>query len=372
MHSQPESRRLFVVTNKLMLIGPLPPPNGGARISFQLFMDTFKRQGAPRFRHLDLPLRTKTRDGAIRDVAHFRTLIAVMKFLVRPGPFQDIWLFCSPGFGMTYGLLIVIMSKTRHRDVSIRFFGGHPYLRIRRFPEPYRKFVEKILGVTKNIVVETEVGRTEFPESLQRHLSVVPGYREPVDSGDIAGQSNNAVNREFNFYYAGLLSRDKGIDLLADAFDKARQRLARLGVEAKLHLFGAASNKSIESTIVREGIVNHGAVSHGELLAKIGEFNALVFPSVYRNEGHSGAIIEALMRAKPVICFDIAGPAEIVRHNVNGLVIEYENVRKLEDAIVKLAQDVDLYRELSDNALQGSRVFDVTVAVPKLVNAMSQ
>ncbi|MCY2687792.1 glycosyltransferase family 4 protein [Salinimicrobium sp. TH3] len=69
-------------------------------------------------------------------------------------------------------------------------------------------------------------------------------------------------------------------------------------------------------------------------------------------------IIEAMTYGIPVIVPPVGGPAEIVRDGVEGYLISSYNVSKISNRIIELSEDYELYKKLSENALQRSLRFN--------------
>ncbi len=74
----------------------------------------------------------------------------------------------------------------------------------------------------------------------------------------------------------------------------------------------------------------------------------IVVPS--KAEAGGNVLIEAMGFGKPVICSDTGAFPEIVTHNYNGLMVEYENIQGLTDALYKLITNKNLCKHLGKNA----------------------
>ena len=365
-----DDKRQPRLPGRVLLVGPLPPPFGGARVSFKLLVDELTKLGSPEISLVDVPIRKATAEDANNAVEHQKTLIAVLRSI---GAFREVdavWIFCSAGFSMSYALIYLIGCRLAGIPVALRLFGGHPYARIRRLWTPIRKVVESILKISHVIIVQTQAGLREFPVSIQERTRVIHGYREFPEifaNGSENGKHDGIVK----FYYAGSISKEKGSFLLVDAFNSARKILAKLGVRIELHLFGADLDDIKEYIGGSEYIHFHGMVRNDALLCTLGRFDALIFPSLYENEGHSGTIIEAMMAGKPVICFDRPGPSELIKDDVNGVVVPCGSEDQLVSAIVRLAKEPQTRRRLSLQAREDAQSFDVRIAVPRMLSLLA-
>ncbi len=74
----------------------------------------------------------------------------------------------------------------------------------------------------------------------------------------------------------------------------------------------------------------------------------IVVPS--KAEAGGNVLIEAMGFGKPVICSDTGAFPEIVTHNYNGLMVEYENIEDFTTALYKLIKNKNLCNHLGKNA----------------------
>ncbi|HET9124192.1 MAG TPA: glycosyltransferase, partial [Solirubrobacteraceae bacterium] len=143
------------------------------------------------------------------------------------------------------------------------------------------------------------VGRWERGVDLARFD---PAHRDPAL---FAG--------ERTVLYAGRLTREKGADLLADAFLAARVR------DPRLHLVLAGGGP--EEAMLRERLGEHATFLgwlEGEALARAyASADAFLFAS--RTDTFGQVILEAQASGLPVVAVGEGGPASLVEHGESGL-----------------------------------------------------
>ena len=148
----------------------------------------------------------------------------------------------------------------------------------------------------------------------------------------------------FNVLYSGRITREKGADLLADAFLRARESNPRL------HLVLAGGGP--EAQRLRERVGTHatflGWLTGAELARAYASADAFLFPSSTDTFGQ--VILEAQASGLPVIAIARGGPLSLVEHRLSGLLCE-PDAKALASAIVELAGSPLLRRRLAATAL---------------------
>jgi glycosyltransferase involved in cell wall biosynthesis len=135
----------------------------------------------------------------------------------------------------------------------------------------------------------------------------------------------------------GRLVPQKGLDLLLDAFG----RIAGRHPEWSIKVLGKGPLKGqleaqADSLGLRSRVSFLGAVPDPFTILRAADL--FVFPS--RFEGFGNALVEAMACGLPAISFDCpAGPSDIIRHGVDGLLVPAEDVAGLAEAMDHLMSD---------------------------------
>jgi glycosyltransferase involved in cell wall biosynthesis/predicted metal-dependent phosphoesterase TrpH len=152
-----------------------------------------------------------------------------------------------------------------------------------------------------------------------------------------------------NVLYSGRITREKGAELLVDAFLLALER------QPRLHLVLAGGGPEQER--VRERLGEHASFLgwlEGEELARVyASADIFVFPSATDTFGQ--VILEAQASGVPTIALARGGPLSLIEDRVSGLLCE-PDAREIADALLELSGSPLLREHLELGALRSARL----------------
>jgi glycosyltransferase involved in cell wall biosynthesis/predicted metal-dependent phosphoesterase TrpH len=156
-----------------------------------------------------------------------------------------------------------------------------------------------------------------------------------------------------NVLYCGRITREKGVDLLADAFLRARER-DRSGVGGRLHLVLAGGGPEQERLRERLGdsATFLGWLEGQDLARAYASADIFLFPSATDTFGQ--VILEAQASGLPTIAVAQGGPLSLIEHRVSGLLCDAD-AHQLADALTELARSPLLREHLARTALRCAR-----------------
>ena len=152
-----------------------------------------------------------------------------------------------------------------------------------------------------------------------------------------------ASNGEVRLLYVGRISREKDLDLLADAYRRLRKE--RLPVQ--LFVVGHGPYSEALAKSLPDAFFT-GYLRGTELATAYASADIFVFPSTTDTFGN--VILEAQASGLPVVVSDSGGPKELVAHKANGLITKSHNVEDFTGAIRTLVTNRALRERMANSA----------------------
>jgi glycosyltransferase involved in cell wall biosynthesis/MoaA/NifB/PqqE/SkfB family radical SAM enzyme len=160
------------------------------------------------------------------------------------------------------------------------------------------------------------------------------------DRARLAGR-RRPPGEPFTFGYIGTHIPAKGVQLLLEAF-------GRIHTDARLRIWGRPRGQETDALRALAGRLTHGAGVRVEWLPEyenehivrdvLERVDAIVVPSIWV-ENSPLVIHEALQARMPVITANVGGMAELVRHEVNGLLFEFRDAAALARQMGRMASE---------------------------------
>ncbi|HEU5063370.1 MAG TPA: glycosyltransferase [Solirubrobacterales bacterium] len=169
-----------------------------------------------------------------------------------------------------------------------------------------------------------------------------------LDRFDPAKADRGAFPGEIKVLYAGRLTREKGVDLLAESFLRACER------DPRLHLLLAGGGP--EEGELRERLGDRatflGWLSGEELPRAYASADVFLFAS--STDTYGQVILEAAASGLPVVAVAEGGPAALVENRHTGLLCR-PDADHLAGTVLQLASSPQLRRQLGDAAARAAR-----------------
>jgi glycosyltransferase involved in cell wall biosynthesis len=176
-----------------------------------------------------------------------------------------------------------------------------------------------------------------FPRGLDTELF------HPMRRNPAFFEKFGAKNGQVRLLYVGRVSREKDLDLLAEAYRRLRDE----GMSIQLCVVGHGPYSKEFSESLPDALFT-GYLTGKELATAYASTDIFVFPSTTDTFGN--VIIEAQASGVPVIVSDSGGPKELVENNRNGLITKSHDVEDLTRAIRDLVRDSGRRKQMGNYA----------------------
>ena len=251
----------------------------------------------------------------VQTVHNFR-LVCPGALLYRAGRVCEECLQHGPGRAVRYSC---------YRNSRMQTLISTLILQIHRMTGIYRRI---------NYICLTPFNRDKLLSVNKKGREIFPGERvwiKPNFCLDIPGESlrQEGSVRKRQFLCVGRLEKEKGIDLLLEAWKEIK--------DYELLLCGTGTQEEwCRQFLIGNRMDNVrllGQVSQAEVAALLEESQAMIFASrVY--EGFPMTIVESFRSATPVIANDIGNGAALIKPGVNGLIFAQNSPEALRKIIL--------------------------------------
>lgn len=218
-----------------------------------------------------------------------------------------------------------------------------------------------VIAVSKKL--KKDIGRFTHREDIK----VIPNFTDIESYHDIMEEDTGAKDKEFTFFTLAFLTKNKGMEILIEAFSKLKNSNSRLLIG------GDGLEKDNLIKLVNEKRLSHrvtflGALNREEALKTMKKADSFVLAS--RSETFGVVCIEALSQGIPVIVTKCGGPEDIINDD-NGILVEVDDVQGLTKAMGNIQDNIHLYDR--DKIIDDYKCrFSKKVIVEKILEAYSE
>jgi glycosyltransferase involved in cell wall biosynthesis len=332
--------------NKLLLIGPLPPPMGGDTEHFSFLTNRLKENESLKFGVFN----TSRGNNNPSFMQNLKVLFRLVTYLIWNVKHYDIVSLHASDRGMFFfGPIICLYAKLFRKKTLLRLFGGS-----------FNDFYNKKNRFTKILINRTILSADIILMQTKRMIKAL----KDKGSGEIKWFSTHrTIPKDIpkltdkhehchRFLFLGHLWKTKGIETILEISSD-------LPEECKIDLYGPLDEYS-------EGIINSrgnncvkycGLLSHSQVYEVIQDYQCLILPTYHDGEGYPGVIIEAFFHGLPVITTNWLAIPEIVDRSC-GILINPKAPKELAESIRLLNCDRNLWKKLSAGAKKKTGLFD--------------
>ncbi len=180
-------------------------------------------------------------------------------------------------------------------------------------------------------------------EVAKRHIAIgIPANKVSVVANacvdPLNGLANLSIKAGAGAMFLGRLVPEKGADIAIEGWKLLSVNTPSQNHPLKVVGDGPERDRLQASAAAYGNISFTGQLSHELAQKEISKSSVLVFPSRWKEPFGLG-VIEAMAAGRPVIASAIGAPADLVDHNVTGLLVQPDNPVALAEAAESLLRD---------------------------------
>lgn len=229
-----------------------------------------------------------------------------------------------------------------------------------------------LLRTTRNIlyrkantvVLQTEHNKNYFSKYVQRKSVVI---NNPIDLKDNIGLALR-TKKENLIVSVGRLEPQKNQTMLIEAFNEIKKKHN----DYKLVIYGEGSYRTQLENSIKELNLEDSVFLPGnqkDIFNKIACAKVFVLSSNY--EGMPNALTEAMCLGLPCISTKVSGANELIDDEINGLLINVNDIETLIINIKRLIEDNELREKIAFNAVALNERLDVETTVEKWIEIIN-
>jgi glycosyltransferase involved in cell wall biosynthesis len=340
--------------NQIVFIGPISPPVTGPGVKNKELIDSFKRHQVEIFEINSLGW-TKNfmkffYDVTKNSIKYKHVILSISKkgrFILMP-----LMYILKVIFGIRYILLPAGGNLDKEIINAIPFYKG---------------FFKKALKNSTKIYVESKSLCKGIKNLNIDNVEYMPNPRRKLQYEWIENQ-----NKERNIIFLSKIKAEKGVVVLINAAKELNKKDNSL----KFDFYGPIDpgfKEEFEELVNKYNFVTYKGISDpGDVQETLSKADIFVFPTMWKNEGLPGVLVEASFTGVPMIISRFRASEEFIQNEINGIVVEPGSVDGLVKNINRLLKDKDLAKKISYNFKILSLEFDVDNHVKTILNDMKK
>lgn len=323
--------------------GLFPPPYGGVTMKNDLLYNELQKK--IHIKKIDIQ-KAKRRPDLL--------IAAVVKIVFAR---KSSWVIALSSRGRkSMTSLMYAFNKRSMRNSILLVMGGTFSKKIKNDT----KYAKK-LKCYKSIYVETLGMKNELISCGFENVKMYPNCRKRVDIKGIKPTKSDV----FRCLFFSRISKEKGVDIILDAAKKLDNICFDFyGEIDESYQIDFEEQVSSLSNVTYQGVYRQ---NQSETINLIHEYDVLLLPTRWKNEGVPGILIEAKFAGVPAIVSDICYNSEIVMKD-EGIVLEHNDSDSLIDAIIYMKNNPQMTDSYKTNSYLSSKRYEIDSYIEEILN----
>lgn len=285
----------------------------------------------------------------------FKLLIKYVNFILK----NKIDIVFNIGIG---GIAISFISKFFNKKI---FSCEHSNLKNLNDNLSKRKCQFLATKFSNKIITLTEKDKNNYIEKFNLSENKVDYIYNFIDN-DLLNLKNEYNINSRKIITVGRFDRVKGYDRLV----KIAKKVLEKNKNWEWHIYGDGEEFENIKTLIKENKLENKLTLKGKvdnIYELYKEYSFYVMTSYF--EGLPMVLLEAKANKLPLVSFDIdTGPSEIIRHEIDGYLIENNNLKQIVEKIDYLIKNKNIRKEFSDRSKENLYKFEKNKIMNKWID----
>jgi glycosyltransferase involved in cell wall biosynthesis len=338
----------------ILLIGPLPPPLGGVRVSFERLCEDLGNRSdlnAGVINVSGVRFDRKTGEPVAPGIGSLFSFVNLVRRIFGLGRQADVvTVHHSTEHLHRVGGVALLAGKLFGKPVVLRGFGATDLEKIGR---AQLDRLLKTFSRASLVLIETQRGVAQVKKLGVRNVEWLANSRPMPHEDHVPTYARRSCRK---FVYVGHVRRTKGLPEIIEAGERFADH-----EEVAVDVYGSLRHDLSEKDFAGLKKVRFcGGVPIEDLPKVLSEYDVLLLPSYHEGEGYPGIVFDAYAVGMPVICTNWQALPEIV-DETSGRLIEPHSADALYHAMKELMDNDDTFAVLRAGVLEKRNQFDSNV-----------
>lgn len=356
----------FEATKTLLIVGPQPPPMGGATATVQSFLAALREQTSIRVSLVStrLPHKYRKKKFLFEPRTMLRAVFILTDYLKHIGRCDAVLVLGNNSLSLTLVPILLLFSRLYAKPFYLKPIGGDLDLYIESQNKLMQAYLINVLKMIDGVLPQTRQLQAKLSELGCGNTYYIPGYRP---SAPVARRQPD-VSEVFRLIFLSQIKREKGPFVLLEALRLINKESdIRVTCDFYGPIYEEGQHEFHRELARTPGARYCGVAEVGRASSLMGGYDTLVLPTYFQSEGHPGVIIEAMQAGVPVISTLHRAIPELITHGENGLLVPIRDSQALAEAIKQIALDAPLRKRMGEASYMKGQWFRTEAVVPRML-----
>ena len=353
------------MSGRILLVAPLPPPIGGDTVSTTRLLESrYWKDAGYEIECINTSAGEGVKPAEVRRTWKdpLRAVRIISQLLFQLPQADIVLLWANSSFIVSLGIPVMRLARLFRKPYIVKPFGTMLADRISELGAARRKTVVSLLDRSDYILPQTKMHADELVTraglDLER-IVIFPNFlpdRSIVDS---------RIGRKFSgrCVFVGQIKEEKGVFDIIEALKDSQG----MSCDYYGQIIARDNERFFDEIGSCPACHYRGTLSNDEIIDTLQRYDVLLLPSRHPGEGYPAVIIEAFAAGLPVVASDWKSLPELVEDGRRGLLVPVSSPERISEALIRLADDDDLYDSISKNVREYVKGFSEKAVVNDLL-----